>query len=119
MSSSEEPDLSRAALRAARSPAMIASLLVRWERTFGEQPAVFLAASSASMTSLALCTRPKPESWGADVVDLAAACNIDATRLSAFLRQAISVERLASAPALDGIFDGRLLAARDKTDDEK
>jgi hypothetical protein len=96
---------------------LIGSLLLRWERAFGRDPAGFLGAEQANMTSLALCMRPDPETWVADIADVASVCGLDEARLAVFLRQAMSAERLASAPAVAGVVDGRLLAARDRTED--
>ncbi|WFT94391.1 hypothetical protein QA633_40085 [Bradyrhizobium barranii] len=118
MNSDERPDLTRAALRASRSTRLIGSLLPAWERAFGQTPSAYLAVGAASLTALSLCTRPRPDNWAADIAELEAACGIEAARLSGFLRQALNVEALASAPAVGDLVDGRLMAARDRTEDE-
>lgn len=116
MTSDRRPDLARAALRTSGSPRMIGSLLAGWQRAFGQSPADYLGASQTA--ALSLCMRPRSDHWAADVAEIAAACNIDQARLSGFLRQALSVEALASAPAVGDLIDGRLMAARDRSEDE-
>lgn len=118
MNSDKRPDLTRAAQRASRSNRLIGSLLPAWERAFGQTPEAYLAIAPASLTVLSLCTRPRPDNWAADIAELEATCGIDAARLSSFLRQALSIEALASAPAVGDLVDGRLMAARDRTEDE-
>lgn len=119
MSSDGRPDLARAAFLAARSPKFVASLLAPWERAFGQTAAGYLGADQRGMTALALCSRPDPDSFAADVSEIAVACGIDEGRLASFLRQAISVERMAAAPPVEGIVDGRLMAARDRSEDDE
>ncbi|MET4149074.1 MULTISPECIES: hypothetical protein [unclassified Bradyrhizobium] len=104
---------------AARSSKLIASVFAPWERAFGQTAAEHLGADGRSIAKLALCLRPDPDNWAADVAEVAAACGIDEGRLSAFLRQAASVERMASAPPVEDIVDGRLMAARDRNEDDE
>jgi hypothetical protein len=117
MTSNDHPDLTRAAQRAAKSHTLIAGLLARWEQVFSEAPATVLDADPSCVTFLALCKRPTLENWAADVADVATACGIDADRLSSFLREATVFDKLASAPPIDSSVDGRLLAARDRSDE--
>lgn len=118
MSSEERPDLTRAARLAARSPRLIASLLPPWENAFGGSVADHLGADAHRVASLALCLRPKADTFAADVAEIAAACGVDENRLAALLRQAVSIEALAAAPPVGDLVDGRLMAARDRTEDE-
>jgi hypothetical protein len=118
MSSRDDQDLIRAARRATGSVRFIASLLPAWQRAFDQRPEQFLGVDEARISFLSLCTRPSQERWEGDVASLASACGIDEHSLSAFLRQALTVERLAAAPAVEDIVDGRLLAARDREDKE-
>ncbi len=118
MTSNNHPDLTRAALRAVKSRTMIAGLLVRWEQVSGQQPATALGTDVSGLNSLALCRRPAQDNWGADVAAIADACRIDPDRLSSFLRQAAVFDALAEAPGVvDSEVDGRLMAARDRTDE--
>jgi hypothetical protein len=119
MSSSDRVDLTRAARVAVRSPKLIGGLFLSWEHAFTGSVADFLGADERGMTSLAMCMRPKPDHFAADVAEIAAACRIDETRLAAWLRQAMSVEAMAAAPPAGKVVDGRLMAARDKTEDDK
>jgi len=119
MSSDGRPDFARAAMLAARSPKFVASLLARWERAFGQTAASYLSADQRSMSALALCQRPDPNNFASDVAEVASACGIDERRLASFLRQAVSVERMASAPQVEGTVDGRLMAARDPNEDDE
>lgn len=117
MTSDTRSDLTRAAALAAASPKMIASLFAPWERAFVQKPADHLGADQRSMSRLALCVRPDSDRFAADVAEIAVACEIDEGRLLSFLRQAVSVERMASASPVGDALDGRLMAARDRDED--
>jgi hypothetical protein len=119
MKSSGQIDLAGAALAAGRSPKLIGGLFPAWETAFAATVTEFLSADQRGVTSLALCMRPKAEAFAADVAEIAAACRIDEARLAAWLRQAMSVEALAVAPPAGKVVDGKLMAARDRTEDEK
>ncbi|MCP2213972.1 hypothetical protein [Bradyrhizobium diazoefficiens] len=119
MKSSDRIDLARAAGVAVRSSTLIGGLFPPWERAFSGSVAEFLGADQRGMTSLALCMRPKPDHFAVDVAEIAAACRIDENRLAAWLRQAMSVEAMAAAPPASGAVDGRLMAARDRTEDDE
>lgn len=105
---------------AARSPGHVASLIVAWQRAFGDEPpAVALGCPEDVILELGLCLRPRDERWLDDVSEIAQALRIDPDRLAAFLRRCAVVERLAAAPPLDEHVDGRLLAARDRGEDDE
>jgi hypothetical protein len=106
--------------RVQRSPAFVASLYQGWERAFENSVRAALDASEEAVASLGLCLRPRNENWAADVSEIANACGLDVGRLAAFLRQAFAVEAFAGAPPAGDVVDGRLLAARDRgqEDDE-
>jgi hypothetical protein len=112
--------LERAAGRAAYGPApLVAALIEAWRRAFPEQaPEVALASSARTLTELALCRRPRDEHWVDDATEIAGALTLDADRLITFLRIAEAVERFGSAHVADTSQSGRLLAARDRDEDE-
>jgi hypothetical protein len=110
--------LASAADRAANGPApLIASLIADWRRGFEHDPAEDLGVGGRVVSELALCRRPRPENWLADVREIAAALRIDVARLTAFLRAAETIERLGSAAPPDEEAADRLLAARDREED--
>jgi hypothetical protein len=59
-----------------------------------------------------------PDNWIADVREIAADLGMDADRLSALLRAAETIERLRSATSADDQQADRLLAARDREEDD-
>lgn len=111
--------LARAAGRAANGPApLIASLLADWRRGFERDPAEDLGVSGRVLSELALCRRPRRDVWIADVRDIAADLGIDVDRLTTLLRAAETIERLGSSPPADDQQADRLLAARDREEDD-
>jgi hypothetical protein len=118
MTFEQQPDLLKALDRARRSPAFVASLYAPWEKAFGGTVAKALSAGPDAVASLGLCLRPRDDRWSEDIAEIADACHLDVGDLAALLRQALAVERMAGAPRVSQIVDGRLLAARDR-DEEK
>lgn len=122
MSFDESPDgsLARAARRAAYGPApLVAGLLKAWSKAFpNEDAAASLACTAQTFTELALCRRPRNETWAGDTAEIAGVLGIDADRLISFLRVAEAVERFASVHPANASQAGRLLAARDHDTDE-
>jgi hypothetical protein len=111
--------LARAAGRAANGPApLIASLLADWRRGFERDPAEDLGVGGRVLSELALCRRPRPDNWTVDVREIAADLSIDVDRLSALLRAAETIERLGPAPPADDQQADRLMAARDREEDD-
>jgi hypothetical protein len=116
---SSDEDLRRSAQRAAALSGSLAAGLVRvWERAFPEEtPASNLACSQRAIQELALCLRPRAESWLSDVREIASAIGIDAMRLEGFLRSAEVLEQLALAHPVDEHV-GQLMAARDRDEED-
>src|SRR5689334_10054147 len=112
--------LARAARRAARGPApLIAGLMEAWQKAFPEHtPEETLASSTETLTELALCLRPRNEHWVEDSTEIAEALTLDTDRLIAFLRAAEAVERFGIAHPAEASQEGRLLAARDRNEEE-
>jgi hypothetical protein len=111
--------LARIAHRAANGPApLIAGLIEDWRRGFELDPAGHLGVGGRVVSELALCRRPRADSWPDDVREIANDLAIDSDRLMAFLRAAETIERLGSAPPADDEQEGRLLAARDRDENE-
>jgi hypothetical protein len=120
MSSNETRRSLRAAVgRVSGEHGFVSSLFPAWETAFGAKVEHGLASDEEAVVSLGLCLRPRAEAWEHDVGEIAAACGIDAGRLGNFLRQAFAVERLAAAPQVGEVVDGRLLAARDHEDKQE
>src|SRR5258707_993743 len=111
--------LSRAAERVRRSSLFVGSLFDAWESALNTTVGAALDASPESVDSLALCTRPREDCWADDIAEIARACSLDEGRLAAVLRQALAVERLKSAAPVGEAIDGRLLAARDRDEDDQ
>jgi hypothetical protein len=114
-----QPDLTLALERARRSATFIASLYSPWEKAFGGTVADALASAPESLISLGLCRRPREDRWYEDVEEIAAACRLDAGALASLLRQALAAELMAGAAPVGHVVDGRLLAARDRDEDEQ
>jgi hypothetical protein len=111
--------LAHAAGRAASGPApLIASLIEDWSRGFERDPAEALGVRQRILSEMALCRRPRAESWLADASEIAADVGIETGQLVAFLRAAETVERLRSSPSAEDGQTGRLLAARDRDEDD-
>lgn len=122
MSSDDPTDdmLARAAERATRGSApLVAKLIQAWRKAFPEQsPEGAISCSTRTLTELALCRRPRDDHWVDDATEIATALAIDPDRLIAFLRAAESVERFGIAHAMQASEAGRLLAARDRDENE-
>lgn len=112
--------LSRAVRRAAVGPApLVASLIAVWRKAFPEQTLEqALAGSNETIEELALCRRPRDEHWIEDVTEIAKALTLNADHLASFLRAAEAVERFSIAHPAETSQQGRLLAARDRDEDE-
>jgi hypothetical protein len=119
MSFEPKTSLSRAAERVRHSPLFVGSLFDSWENAFGSSIAGALDASPESVDALALCTRPRDDRWAEDIAEIARACSLDEGRLAALMRQALAVALLRTAAPVDEALDGRLLAARDRDEDDQ
>lgn len=119
MSFEPQVDLSKALNRARQSAVLIASLFGTWEKVFGGTIADALSAGPEAVSALGLCRRPREDRWADDIAEIAAACRLDEGRVAAVMRQALVAEHLAAAPPVGNVVDGRLLAARDREDDEQ
>ena len=109
-------DLRRIVERAStHSGSLLASLLRFWSRRF-PQPTVseLLDCSEEAVLRLAICKRPREESWVPDVQEIGQVIGIDRNRLEDFLRRAAVAERLALSNPAHDTTAGRLLAARDR-----
>lgn len=114
-----DDDLLRSAERAAHLNGSLTAGLVRmWERAFPEeQLATSLSCSARNIQELALCLRPRPESWLSDVGEIAVAMGIDGVKLEGFFRSAEVLERMALAHPVDQHV-GQLMAARDRDEED-
>jgi hypothetical protein len=114
-----DDDLRRSAQRAGCLNGLLSATLLRiWERAFPEETvAGSLACSARTVQELALCLRPRPESWLSDVQEISGATGIEADRLGGFFRIAEVLERMALAHPVDEHV-GHLLAARDRTEED-
>jgi hypothetical protein len=111
--------LERAARRTATGPApLVAPLIKAWRKGFHDvEPAHQLGCSARKLSELALCLRPRPGTWLQDVSEISRALEIDADRLTAFLRAAEAIERFQAAHPAEATQEGRLMAARDRDED--
>jgi len=120
MSSSQvDPLVLLAYRRAERLPDFVATLIARWRASFDDAPATVLHVDESTILELGLCKRPRPETWNADVGEIAEAIGIDLDDLASFLRAAEVVERFGDVHAADEYEDGRLLAARDRDQEDQ
>jgi hypothetical protein len=111
--------LARAAQRAARGPApLMAPLVEGWRRVFEGNAAETLGVTDRTLVEIALCRRPRPDRWPEDAAEIAGEFGVEVGRFVSFLRAAEAVELLGSAHAADDGQDGRLLAARDRDEEE-
>jgi hypothetical protein len=117
MSFEQQADLLKAFDRARKSPVFVASLYAAWEKAFGEPVTAALSAEPDALISLGLCRRPRDDRWLEDIEAIADACRLDAGAVASLLRQALAAERMAGAPPVSQTVDGRLLAARDRDED--
>lgn len=109
-------DLERIVERAStHSGLLLASLLRFWGRRFPQpQVSELLGCTEEAVLRLAICKRPREESWVSDVQEIAQVISIDRNRLEDFLRRASVVEKLALSNPAHDTTAGRLLAARDR-----
>lgn len=116
---SSDDDLLRSAQRAMRvNGSVVAGLTCIWDRAFPQEKlAENLGCSERAVLELALCLRPRPDHWSADVAEIASAVGIDSGRLEGFFRKTEVLERLALAHPVDETV-GQLMAARDRTEDD-
>jgi hypothetical protein len=111
--------LARAAQRATRGPApLLAPLVEAWRRVFEGNPAETLGVTDRVIVQIALCRRPRPDHWPEDAAEIAGEFGVEVSRFMSFLRAAEAVELLSSSHRTDDDQDGRLLAARDRDEDE-
>jgi len=116
---SDDEMLTRAVRRAAKSSAvLLASLLGEWSRAFGADAGEALGLDRNRSEGLALCRRPRPDHWLADARHLAAEFDIEPARLISLLRAAEAAESLRYAHPEESDRSSRLLAARDREEDE-
>lgn len=122
MSSDDPTDeaLARAAKRAATGPApFVAGLVEAWRKAFPDEDlTASLGCARRTVFELSLCLRPREERWLDDVAEIAGFVGIDLDRLVSFLRAAEVVEGMGDAHPADAAVEGRLLAARDRDEDE-
>src|SRR5262249_3750307 len=118
MSFEQQADLLKAFDRARKSPVFVASLYAAWEKAFGGPITSALSAEPDAVISLGLCRRPRDDRWLDDIETIAGAGRVDAGAVASLLRQALAAERMAAAPPVSQIVDGRLLAARDRDEDK-
>jgi hypothetical protein len=115
----DEEMLNRAVRRAARSSAvLLASAFEEWSRAFGADPGEALGLDRRRVAELALCRRPRPDHWLADASVLAGEFGIDPDRLISLLRAAEAAEGLRYAHPEQAGLSGRLLAARDRDEED-
>lgn len=123
MSSDDPTDeaLARAARRASTGPApFVAGLVQAWRRAFpDEEPAAALGCAPRVISELSLCLRPREERWLADAMEIAGFVGLDLDRLVSFLRAAEAVEGMGDAHPADDAVEGRLLAARDRDEENE
>lgn len=122
MPSKLEPhhDLARAARRAAsHSSEVVAGLAAAWAGAFHEHRLKdVLCCSDDAVTHLLLCLRPRADTWNADVAEIAEGTGIELALLESFFRKAEIAERLSLAHPSHDAVDSRLLAARDREEDQ-
>jgi hypothetical protein len=112
--------LARAARRAERGSELVAGLVAVWRHAFPDDSLEdVLGTSTRSVTELSLCLRPRSDNWTLDVQEIAQAIGIEPVRLEAVLRKAELAERLSVAHAADDPGEGRLMAARDRDEEER
>ncbi|MBR0896813.1 hypothetical protein JQ616_17775 [Bradyrhizobium tropiciagri] len=111
--------LARAAQRAARGPApLIAPLVEVWRKVFEGDPAKTLDVADRTLFEIALCRRPRADRWKEDAAEIASEFGIEPKRFVSFLRAAEAAEKLNSAHPADDLQDGKLLAARDRDEED-
>jgi hypothetical protein len=114
-----DPEALAAASRSAvRVPFLVASLIEQWRKTFGSSPNAALECSDLQLHYLALCRRPRTANWGDDLAEIAAGSDIAAEKLASFIRAAETAERMSNAHPVETGVDGRLMAARDRDEDD-
>ncbi len=115
----DEETLAKAVRRAARSSTvLLASAFDEWSRAFGADPGEALGLDRRHFDELALCRRPRPDHWLADARLLAGEFGIDPGRLISLLRAAEAAEGLRYAHPEQADLSGRLLAARDRDEED-
>jgi hypothetical protein len=118
-SSTDDELLSKAVQRAARSSAvLLASAFDEWSRAFGADPRETLGLDRRRFDELALCRRPRVDHWLADARLLAGEFGIEPDKLISLLRAAEAAEGLRYVHPVEGEQSGRLLAARDRDEED-
>jgi hypothetical protein len=111
--------LSKAVRRAARSGAvLLASAFEEWARAFGADPGETLGLDRRRFDELALCRRPRPDHWLVDAKGLAGEFGVEPEKLISMLRAADAAEGLRYAHPVEVQQSGRLLAARDRDEED-
>lgn len=117
--STDDEMLAKAVRRTARSSAvLLASALDEWSRAFGANPGEILDLDSRRLNQLALCRRPRPDHWLPDARALAGEYGIEPEKLISLLRAAEAAEALRYAHPVEAERSGRLLAARDRDEED-
>jgi hypothetical protein len=111
--------LAKAARRAAHGPApLIAPLVEAWRIVFEGDPAKTLDVAERTLFEIALCRRPRAERWPEDAAEIAGEFGVELNRFVSFLKAAEAAEKLRSAHSADAVQDGKLMAARDRDEEE-
>ncbi len=114
-----DPDALRAAARSvAKVPFLVASLIERWRSAFTSSPIDALNCTDVQLAYLALCRRPRHDFWMQDVTELAEGASLSPESLAQFVRAAEAAERFSDAHPVDSETDGRLMAARDRDEED-
>jgi hypothetical protein len=113
-------DLRFAAARASTfASRFVGSLIEAWRDAHPQQPLPnFLSAQDDAAVRLALCLRPREAEWTRDIYEIGTAIGLDTAQLDEFLRECSRIERLALAHPVTAEADGRLMAARDRDEEE-
>lgn len=114
------PDLRFAARRASTfASRFVGSLLEAWRVAHPQEPLpTFLSAHEDAAVRLSLCLRPRETEWSRDIVEIGSAIGLDTAQLDQFLRECSRIERLSLAHPITAEADGRLMAARDRDEEE-
>jgi hypothetical protein len=103
-------------MRVADDQAFLGAAFREWcgDRLDLDAVAVTLACPRSAVVQAALCRRPRPETFRADVEAIAASAGVDEVRLAALLRESASL-----AAFRRGVGQQLLAAARDVPDRSK
>jgi len=103
-------------MRVANDDVFLAAAFRAWcgDRLDLDAVAVTLACARSAVIQAALCKRPRPQAFRADVAAIAASAGVDEARLAALLREAASLAAFRKAGGQQ-----LLAAARDAPDGSK